>query len=426
MAPRAYGAIAFAVAAVVTAALVFVPHSRQADSVAQEPPPPGTWPMYQLDATHNAVLARPGLRANWLTRLGAKINGGLAISGDTLYVDSFDDHLYALDLRSGALRWDAQAQNTLMSTPVIADGAVIVGSGNNGFLKPDDAKSQIWGRPQGDDEYAFDTSDGALRWRVHTVGQDMPSPAIFGTTAILANGDLHAYALDLATGTPRWQVDLFGVATMASMTIADGMAFTSTCRNAPYACETRAFDPRTGATIWTNPYGGSDCTPTVDDGLVFVNVNRDDAAHYHTGGTDVVVAIDEHTGKTRWTYDSATGPYTFIGSNERQIAATAHDGVLYQPIGTASLVIALRERDGRLLWSARTAGVVKMSPVVDGDRLYFGDTEGILYDLDGRTGRIMHTSSYLQPFATSPPVIVGETLFIANGPFVMALPLTDI
>lgn len=409
------------VAIVAAAALVLALHGADWNSAAQ-PSASGSWMMYQQVPSHNAVIGRPGFRVSWLTKLGDKINGGLAITGETLYVDSFDKKVYALDLNTGAVRWSAQADDTLMSTPVVYDGVVIVGSGNNGFLKPDDAMSQTWGRPEGDDILAFSTADGHLLWKLHTPGQDMPSPAIVNGMAILANGDLHAYALDLASGKARWSTPLQGVDTMASANVHDGRVIVSTCHNAPYVCETRALDVRDGHTLWTNQYGGSDCSPTIDDGLIFVAANRDDTKQYHTGGYNVTAAINERTGRTVWTHVSEPGPYTFIGSNERQIAATSAGGVLYQPVGNADKLIAFDQRTGRVLWSVRTAGDVKMSPIVKDDTVYFGDTEGIFYRVDRRTGRILHTSSYLQPFATSPPVIVGDTIFIADGPYVVASP----
>jgi outer membrane protein assembly factor BamB len=67
-----------------------------------------------------------------------------------------------------------------------------------------------------------------------------------------------------------------------------------------------------------------------------------------------------------------------------------------------------------------------MSPVVKGDAVYFGDTAGIFYRVDRKTGHIIHASSYLQPFSTSPPVIVGDTIFVANGRTVVAAPLDEI
>jgi outer membrane protein assembly factor BamB len=213
---------------------------------------------------------------------------------------------------------------------------------------------------------------------------------------------------------------------MASMNVSDGVAFVPTCHNAPYTCETRAIDIHDGRTLWTNKYGGSDCSPTVDDGMVFVNASTDTDTRFHTGGQITVAAIDARTGKTRWTYDAPPGPYTYIASAERQIAGVAHDGVLFQPIGNANRVVALEERSGKELWTVHTSGNVKMSPIVKGDIVYFGDTAGVLYQIDRKNGRVIHTTSYLQPFSTSPPVIVGQTMFIVNGPAVLAIPLDDV
>jgi outer membrane protein assembly factor BamB len=213
---------------------------------------------------------------------------------------------------------------------------------------------------------------------------------------------------------------------MASVNVSNQVAFVSTCHNAPYTCETRAIDVRDGKTRWTNSYGGSDCTPTVDGGFVFVNASRDEDSRFHTGGQITVAAIDERTGKTRWTWTAPPGPYTYIASQERQITGTAYGGVLYQPIGNGSRLVALSERTGKLLWTVHTSANVKMSPVVKGEAVYFGDTAGIFYRVDRKTGRIVHTSSYLQPFSTSPPVIVGETIFVANGHTIVAAPIDEI
>jgi outer membrane protein assembly factor BamB len=413
-----------AVLAVLAAVLALrAPHARPSalDAGSQDP-----WPMYQRYPSHNAVLDGPPLHARWVLKLGGKINGGLALSGRTIYAVSFDRKLYAIDAGSGTIRWTAQADDILMSTPVIDNGAVVVGSGKDGFLKPDDYLDQKWGRPEGDDVYAFSVSDGHLLWKLHTVGQDMPSPAIVNGTAIFANGDLHAYAVDMQTGSVHWTVDLPGVATMASANVWNGVAFIETCHNAPYTCETRALDVRSGRTVWTNPYGGSDCSPTVDNGMVFVNASDDRDARFHTGGRLTVAAIDARTGKTRWTYRSPPGPYTYIASQERQIAGVSYRGVLYQPIGNANRVVALDERTGKRLWVFLTSANVKMSPIVKDDTVYFGDTAGIFYRVDRKTGRLIHTTSYLQPFSTSPPLIAGDTIFIANGTLVVAAPLGEV
>lgn len=411
------------IVALTAAGCVFSPRT----STAQSPPPraSGSWPMYQINPSHNAVLSVPALRVEWQAGLGDRINGGFAIEGTTLYAVSFDKKLYAIELTSGKIRWSFPTDDILMSTPVYSQGILIVGSGHNGFLKPDDAASQVWGRPAGNTVFAY-SLEGKPLWHFHTDGEDMPTPGIDRNTVVFGNGDAHAYALELATGKLKWRVPLAGAVTMASTAIDNGVAFISSCHNAPYFCETRALDVQSGRTLWTNPNGGSDCSPAVADGLVFVNSNRNDDAHYHTGGTDVVAALDERTGQTRWTYESEPGPYTFPGTNERQIAGTVAGGVLYQPIGNASRVIAFEASTGKILWNLRTWAGVKMSPLIAQGRVYFGDTGGVLYAVDASTGSVIHTSSFLQPFSSAPPLIAGDTIFAAAGSIIVAMPLSNV
>lgn len=384
-------------------------------------PVPTAWRMYQAIASHNAVFARAGFRATWVAELGDRINGGLAVVGDTVYADSFDDRLYALNLSTGAIRWSARAGNVLMSTPIVDDGLVVVGSGHDGFLDSDDS-AQVWGRAGGDDVIAFDLQ-GRKKWSFHTVGEDMPSPASNGEILAFANGDLHAYGLQLRTGQPVWRTALSGIDTMASATLDGNRLFIGLCHNMPHLRETVALDIRMGRMLWKNPNGSCDASPAVDNGMVFVDGNNEDiAGPYEPGGRDIVAGIDEKTGRTRWTHVSAPGPYSIVASGEHAIAGTAVDGVLYQSIVNQNRVMAFDERTGRVLWSVRTIGPVKMSPLATSMSIVFGDTAGILYNVDRRTGNIRHTTSFKDPFSTSPPLVVGDALLIANGRYIFAIP----
>lgn len=389
--------------------------------VAALQPVPAAWQMYQAVASHNAVFASPGFRTMWVTQLGDRINGGLAIVGGTLYADSFDHRLYALNLKTGDIRWSAATGNVLMSTPIVDAGLVVVGSGHNGFLDSDDS-DQVWGRATGDDVIAFDLH-GQKKWSFHTTGEDMASPATNGTILAFANGDLHAYGLQLSTGRALWRTALSGIDTMASATMDGDRVFISVCHNVPHFRATFALDIRTGRTLWRNPNGSCDASPSVDNGIVFVDGNKEgDNLPYDPGGRDIVAAIDERSGRTRWTHVSAPGPYSIVASGEHAIAGTAVNGVLYQSIVNQNRLSAFDEQSGRVLWSVRTAGPVKMSPLVDNASVIFGDTTGILYNVDRRTGHIRHTASFKDPFSTSPPVIIGETLLVANGRYIFAIP----
>jgi serine/threonine protein kinase len=74
---------------------------------------------------------RPVLR--WRFATGGPVTPSPAVVGGTVYVGSWDNHLYALDAATGALRWRFQTPGAVISSPAVVDGTVYVGSGD-GFL----------------------------------------------------------------------------------------------------------------------------------------------------------------------------------------------------------------------------------------------------------------------------------------------------
>lgn len=379
--------------------------------------------MYQGGPTHNAVFSGPHAGALWARPLDGRDNGGLAYLDGTIYVDTFGHRLYAIDARTGAVRWFAIADDVLMSTPVVKDGLVIVGGGTNRRLYTDQATDPRWGRPEGDAYFAYHTATGALAWAFKTVGEDMPSPAIAGETVVFDNGDGNAYGVDLRSGQKRWSFETLGIATMSAAAVANGTAYLSDCEWVPYDCETRAVDPRTGRTRWSAPAGGSDSSPAIAGGMVYV-VQDHPASHELRGlGRNTLTALDARTGKVRWQYTGAIGPYSQAASDELQTAGTIAGGTIYQPFSNASQIVALDARSGHVRWSLRTYAPVKMSPVVTATRLYAGDVAGIFYTIDRRTGRILNAQAFKAPFSTSPPIIIGNTIYVMNGSTLYAFPL---
>src|SRR6516165_5174066 len=90
-----------------------------------------------------------------------KVNRGVALLGESVYVGTLDAHLVALDAKTGIVRWDSTvADNTrgysITSAPLAIDGKIIIGvsggeAGIRGFL----------------DAYDFKTGDRL--WRFHTI-----------------------------------------------------------------------------------------------------------------------------------------------------------------------------------------------------------------------------------------------------------------
>jgi len=171
--------------------------------------------------------------------------------------------------------------------------------------------------------------------------------------------------------------------------------------------------------------GGTTQHPEVHgDGMGFVSGVDTYKEPYGKGARGVAAAIDAITGRTIWAYRSPkSGPFTMIGSNERAVAGAYANGTYYQALPTPDTLIAFDGKTGKIRWRLQTSGPVKMSPVIARGKLYVGDTVGVFYTVDARTGQLLKAEAFSAPFSTSPPIIVGDTLIVANGTTVRAFPI---
>lgn len=131
------------------------------DSVLYLTEPPST--VTALDARTGRELWSwdPGIGDDVLNLGFPRVNRGVAILDETVYVGTLDARLVALDARSGAVRWQTRvADNALgfsiTAAPLAIDGKVVVGvsgaeAGIRGFLD------------------AYDAATGERLWRTYTI-----------------------------------------------------------------------------------------------------------------------------------------------------------------------------------------------------------------------------------------------------------------
>jgi outer membrane protein assembly factor BamB len=390
--------------------------------------------MYQGSPDHNAIVNRVGFAASWTYEASGRINGGLAVVGDRVIVNTFSGKVVSLDINTGRTTWEATFDNIVMSTPIVIGKAVYVGTGHNGAMSshrssfvytapPGRSQPDMWGRPEGDHIVALDLATGHVLWRYRTAGENMPSPTVVDGVLVFANGDFHAYGLRPSDGTALWQREVGGLSTMASAMPSNGSVLLGVCSGPQYRGSTVSLQPRTGRILWRSSYGDCDSSPTVAGGRIFTSgVDGNDTTFGH-GARAVIAAVDPRNGKLLWSYKARdSGPYTKIGSNERAIAGAYSNGVYYQAIPTADEIVAFNASNGQVKWRCKTMAPVKMSAVIDHGRLYIGDTVGLFYTLDARTGNVLKVKMFEEPFSTSPPVVVGRTILVASNTKVFAFP----
>ena len=134
-----------------------------------------------------AISASGALK--WKKSLGSKVQACPAVTSDGIvYALANDGRLFALDAASGAEKWSAVQSGVAGGVVVNRDGTIYIGTSTG-----------LW---------AY-TEDGTLKWNCDTAHAVTER----GGSLAIANGLLYAtlkspggwVALDLATGSPRWQ-----------------------------------------------------------------------------------------------------------------------------------------------------------------------------------------------------------------------------
>ena len=398
------------------------------DDVPQQQPQRVSWAMYQHSPDRNAVFQGYAIPNDWSYDAKGKINSGLALTGNTLLFTTFSHKLVALDVRTGRELWHAKLPNVTMSTPIVAGNTVYVGTGSNGVLKRNLVQrvqffqKDVWGTPAGDEVAAFDLDTGKPRWQHRTVGENMPSAVYDSGRLIFANGDWHAYALSAGTGRQLWSTDLGGVSTMASAVLAGKAVVVAVCKRGMRESSAIALDSSTGKILWRSPYGHCDAAPAYADGKVFVSSLLPGATGL--SGKTVVAALDAKSGQPLWVYRGPEGLWSIVGSSEAAIAGAYAGGTYYQPAPFTDDLLAFDANTGKVKWNFNTTGPVKMSPVISNGRVYVGDTAGLFYTIDARTGKLLELREFSKPFTTSPPIVAGNKVLVVNGMSVDAIPLS--
>jgi polyvinyl alcohol dehydrogenase (cytochrome) len=213
------------------------PTIRTVDDVATTPGP-WDWPTYGHDAQHTfhglTTLTKRSvkrLKVAWFFPTADAVTATPTVVGGTVYVGSWDDNFYALNLETGAVLWKYQlnAQNAVTPYPgqqpraAASDGGLVTSSAWYQPATRSRPALVIFGG--GYTLYALDAATGALYWSHDYTGQpgEPPNPnadgtrifsspvvvgnrVIFGTDVDGANGYRgYIAAASLNTGNPLWE-----------------------------------------------------------------------------------------------------------------------------------------------------------------------------------------------------------------------------
>lgn len=128
------------------------------------------------------VSAPPG------TSGGASFRDVPLAHGDTIYVGSHDHHLYAVDVATGARRWEHKIGRGISAGPAWVDGLVVFGD-NEGYV------------------YAVESATGACVWVYELGGSIQTSPLVHKGVVFVGSNTNAVAALPWHLGQYAWAAD---------------------------------------------------------------------------------------------------------------------------------------------------------------------------------------------------------------------------
>jgi outer membrane protein assembly factor BamB len=331
------------------------------------------WPVFRGNPLQTGVAASSlpsPLKVRWKVKIKDGIEGTAAIDRDTVYVGSFDEHLYAFKLKNGDLKWKYKG-GPFKAAPSVHDGAVYLGDEDGLF-------------------HCVDAATGTKRWTFMT-GGEISSGANFANGNILfGSGDEHLYCLS-KDGKQQWKFKVPGGPVMAAPAVVGKRTFVAGCDSTLHV-----IDITNGKELASVKIDGqTGATAAVSGSRLFVgNMNNQ------------FLAIDWKKAEVLWTYEAERRKQPFFAS-----AAVTDKLVI---VGSRDkLVHALDPKTGHEVWSFATRGKVDGSPVVAGKRVYAPSLDGNLYVLDLAKGKQVQKLELGQEIAAS-PAVAGDVLVIGT------------
>ncbi|MBJ6765541.1 PQQ-binding-like beta-propeller repeat protein [Myxococcaceae bacterium JPH2] len=311
-------------------------------------------PAFDPDSRHVVALTRDGIargltpdgKVVWSVETGIRFNAGAHIQNGVAYVPGGNGILYAIDVRTGSVKWKYAAGESLATVPVVADGLVLVVS-------------------ESDTLFAVKADDGQWAWQYR---RDPPSgftihgacrPLVHDETAYLGFSDGYLVALKTSDGSVTWEKSLAGGGTefldVDTTPVLDeaGHLYVASYKGGLYA-----LDAETGDLVWNTAVEG--ITSLLARGQVLF-----------ASGDGRVEAFLGENGKRIWTLK--------LGERAGYAPVFAR-GMLLVPVQRALLFVDPVTGQSRLSWNPGDG--ISATPYVQGSKVFVLSNNGYLYSMD--------------------------------------------
>jgi outer membrane protein assembly factor BamB len=300
------------------------------------------------------------------------------------------------------VKWRFHTNGYIISSPAVATGTAYVGS-TDGSL------------------YALELASGTQKWKFKTEARVVSSPAVENGVVYFGSYDGNFYAVDAASGQLKWKFATPGERRFAAKHLHGSLPAGETMPD-PFDCYTSspvvsggkvyfgsgdgnvyALDAATGAVKWKFQTGDVvHASPAISDGTLFIG--SWDSYFY---------ALDAATGKEKWKFKTGEDHeiYNQVGI---QSSAVIADGIVYFGCRDSNLY-ALDARTGEKKWAYNNKGSwVIVSPAVKDGKVYFATSDSAMFHAaDAMSGAEIFSLKLTWPMFAS-PAIAGDMLYQAS------------
>jgi outer membrane protein assembly factor BamB len=338
----------------------------------------GRWNPYENSLGTNNVGQ---LSLKWFYPTGGPVVSSPVVANGVVYVGSNDNGVYALDALTGAYLWSFATQGPVQSSPAVANEVVYVGSGTT--------------------VYALNAATGSLPHWTYNAGTAVSSPvvapSIDGDAVYFSGGTGGVLnALEAKTGAYQWNYNPgdcypslgFGGPIPPTSAAVGGGVYTGCIPEVEPSNIVTLFAVNVaGFEIWGSPLGVvTYSAPAVVGNVVYLN------------SFDGVFALNATNGAQLWAN----------GSNELLTGSPAvANGVVYVGGGFGNEVKALNAANGDQLWSFTTGNQVWSSPAVANGVVYIGSLDNNIYALNATNGAKLWSYTTGNQVESSPTVANG-------------------
>lgn len=342
------------------------------------------------------------LKLTWTAKTGKPINLAPVVIGQRVLVIPHDGPLLAFDKTSGAKKWTYDPPEQIWHRSLGTDGERAFVCHRNGdivglsavdgeFLwkqslgincqRPPHISGGVLyvattfvgaGLPgdilTGAKLFALNPKDGAIIWQFKSENYLLQTPYRHGDTVYVAGsyidpkivvdegGPARFYALDSATGKPKWKTQTEDGFTKALYATDDVLVFVG------YQDFLSGLDTKTGHLIWRRDTGN--WVPSL--------AGRGDTVYYGSANTKVH-AWNVNDGKSVWQFNIPGESFNYL-----LIKPVFTDKRTYF-MSQRGDVFALNLKTGKELWSYATNMTVRNGVALGDNTLYMGDVEGKVY-----------------------------------------------